>query len=142
MNERKVTQVRDVMKTEVAIIDGLRTVREALDMMRDRGTTVLIVKKRSEDDEYGMLLVTDIARQVLAEDRAPDRVNVYEIMSKPVITVRPSMDVRYTARMFDNFGLSVAPVLHSGEVLGIVSYDDIVLGTVGEEAPMLPPSAD
>ena len=127
MSEKKVIQVRDVMKTEVAIIDGLRTVREALDMMKDRGTTVLIVKKRSEDDEYGMLLITDIARQVLAEDRAPDRVNVYEIMSKPVITVDPNMDIRYCARLFVKYDLVRAPVVEAGQIIGMMSPYGLVM---------------
>jgi predicted transcriptional regulator len=48
-------------------------------------------------------------------------------MSKPVISVRPNMDIRYTARMFENFGLSMAPVLKRGEVLGVVTYREIVL---------------
>jgi CBS domain-containing protein len=53
-------------------------------------------------------------------------VNVYEIMSKPVIPVDPDMDVRYVARLFDRFGLSIAPVVENGEVIGIVSYTELV----------------
>jgi len=60
-------------------------------------------------------------------DRSPERVNVYEIMTKPVMTVRPNMDIRYCARLFDRFGLSRAPVLKHGRVVGIVSFTDMVL---------------
>ena len=49
-----------------------------------------------------------------------------------MISVRPRMDVRYIARMFDHFGLTLAPVLHSSEVMGVVSYEDIVLHAVDE----------
>ena len=73
------------------------------------------------------MLIADIARQVLALDRAPERVNVYEIMSKPVISVHPDMDIRYCARLFDKFGLSRAPVTKRGVIMGIVSYTDMVL---------------
>ncbi len=72
-------------------------------------------------------MLADIAREVLAKDRAPERVNVYEIMSKPVITVHPDMDIRYCARLFDKFGLSRAPVTKRGQIMGIVSYTDMVL---------------
>ena len=51
-------------------------------------------------DEYGMVLLSDIAKQVLAKDRSPKRVNIYEIMAKPVLSVQPDMDIRYCARMF------------------------------------------
>jgi CBS domain-containing protein len=71
-------------------------------------------------------LLSDIAKKVLARDRASERVNVYEIMSKPVITVDPDMDVRYCARLFDQFGLSSAPVIEDGRVLGVVSYKELV----------------
>jgi len=37
------------------------------------------------------------------------------------------MDVRYCARMFDNFGLASAPVIENGQVMGVVGYNDIVL---------------
>lgn len=125
--ERKVIRVRDVMKHEVDMVDGLTTVAEALGMMKHVETKCLVVNKRHDDDEYGIVLIADIARHVLARDRAPERVNVYEIMSKPVIAVDPQMDIRYCARMFDKFGLSRAPVIEAGRVVGIVSYTDMVL---------------
>jgi CBS domain-containing protein len=87
----------------------------------------LIVKKRHPDDEIGMVLISDIARRVLAPDRAPNRVNVYEIMAKPVISVSPDMDIRYCARLFTRFELTRAPVVENGEVIGIVSMTDLVI---------------
>jgi CBS domain-containing protein len=36
------------------------------------------------------------------------------------------MDIRYCARMFEQFGLSRAPVIENGKVIGIVSFTDIV----------------
>ncbi len=128
MTDRKVVRVRDVMKTQFDMVDGMTTVADALKTMQHVDTKSLIINKRHEDDEYGMLLISDIARQVLAKDRAPDRINVYEVMAKPVITVDPDMDIRYCARLFDRFGLSRTPVVNGGgEVIGIVSFTDMVL---------------
>jgi len=128
MNERKkVVRVRDVMKTQFDMVDGMMTVAEALKTMKHVETKSLIINKRHDDDEFGMLLISDIARKVLANDRAPERVNVYEVMAKPVITVDPDMDIRYVSRLFDRFGLSRAPVLEHHKVIGLVSYSDIVL---------------
>jgi CBS domain-containing protein len=127
MNEKNVTRVRDVMKSGFDMIDGKMTVMDALRTMKHVDTKSLIVDKRHEDDEYGMVLLSDIAKQVLARDRAPERVNIYEIMSKPVISVPPDMDIRYCARMFEQFGLSRAPVIENGKVVGIVSFTDMVL---------------
>jgi len=126
-SEARIVRVRDVMKRKFDMIDGKMTVRDALNTMKHVDTKSLIVDKRGDDDEYGMVLISDIAKQVVAKDRAPERVNIYEIMSKPVVSVDPDMDIRYCARMFEQFGLSRAPVIENGKVIGIVSFTDIVL---------------
>lgn len=127
MSERKIVRARDVMSQDYAMVDGLITIREAINIFKDKQASVLLINKRNENDEYGILLLSDIAKKVLAQDRSPERVNVYEVMSKPVIGVDPQMDVRYCARLFDNFGLSNTPVLQNGEVVGVVGYNQIVL---------------
>lgn len=119
--------VRDCMKTDVTEVDGRLDVLNALKIMKEAGTTSLIVKRRDEYDEYGMLLFSDIAKKVIAKNRAPERVNVYEIMAKPVLMVRPDMEIRYCARMFENFGISHAPVAENGDIIGMVSYYRLVL---------------
>ncbi|NIO42809.1 MAG: CBS domain-containing protein, partial [Burkholderiales bacterium] len=103
MNERKLIRVRDVMKPEYHMVDGMATIEEALHVMREKNTECLIVNKRHEEDEYGLLLISDIARHVLARDRPSERVNVYEIMAKPVLAVPPTMNIRYCARLFTRF---------------------------------------
>lgn len=127
MNAKKVVRVRDVMKPQFDTVEGMATVAEALDTMSHVDTKTLIVRKRHGDDEIGVVVLSDISRQVLAKDRAPDRVNIYEIMSKPVMTVGPDMDIRYCARLFGRFNLSRAPVVERGEVIGIVSLTDLVV---------------
>jgi len=124
---KPITYVRDVMKTGVDIVDGMVTVSDALNQMKYPETRTLIVDKRHDDDEYGVVMFRDVARRVLARDRSPDRMNVYEIMSKPVVSVDPQMDVRYCIKLFDRFGLSRAPVVEDGKIIGLVSYTDIVL---------------
>ncbi len=119
--------VRDCMKTDITEVDGQMDVLTALKTMKKVGATSLIVKRRNDHDEIGLLLFSDIAKDVIAKDRAPERVNVYEIMSKPVLTVRPDMEIRYCARLFERFGVSHAPVIENDKVVGIVSYYLLVL---------------
>ncbi len=127
MSHKEIIRVRAVMKEGYDLVDGQMTVRDALRAMQHYENKSLIVDKRDPDDEYGIVLLSDVAKQVLARDRSPERVNVYEIMSKPVISVRPSMDIRYCARLFEQFGLTRAPVTEHGKVIGIVSFTDMVL---------------
>ncbi|MCV6590482.1 MAG: CBS domain-containing protein [Marinobacterium sp.] len=127
MSDTHLVRVRDVMTHDFAMVDGLNTIKEALQIYKRRDASVLIVNKRHEDDEYGLLLLSDIAKNVLAKDRAIDRVNVYEVMTKPVLGIDPNMDVRYCARMFERFGIGRAPVVENGEMIGVVTYHEIVL---------------
>ena len=124
--QKKIIKARDIMHEQHLELDGMATVKEALDAMKAENATVIIVNKRHEHDAFGIVLLPDIAKKVLARDRAPNRVNVYEIMSKPVLSLDPDMDVRYCARMFDRFGLSNVPVIEDGQVIGIVSYSELV----------------
>ena len=119
--------VRDCMRTDVTEVDGQLDVLSAMKIMKQVGATSLVVKRRDENDEYGLLLFSNVAKKVIAKNRAPERVNVYEIMAKPVLTVRPDMDIRYCARLFENFGISHAPVVENDKIVGIVSYYLLVL---------------
>ena len=123
---KKVIKARDIMHEKHLELDGMATVKEALDAMKAENASVVIIKKRHEHDAFGIVLLADIAKKVLAKDRASKRVNVYEIMSKPVISLAPNMDVRYCARLFDRFGLSHAPVIENDTAIGIISYNELV----------------
>ncbi|RLA39578.1 MAG: histidine kinase [Gammaproteobacteria bacterium] len=125
--QNNIIRVRDVMKADIDIMDGMRTVSEAMKSMKFPDTRTIIVDKRHEDDEYGVVMFRDLAKRVLARDLSPNRVNIYEIMSKPVMSVNPEMDIRYCVRLFDRFGLSRAPVLEHNNIVGLISYTDIVL---------------
>ena len=119
--------VREIMRKDVTFIPGRTSVLEAMRVMKRVEATVLMVEKRDEQDEYGMVSFADIAKKVIARDRAPERVNAYEIMAKPIISIRPEMDIRYCARLFGRFGISQAPVVENDEVIGVVSYYLLVL---------------
>lgn len=127
MKHTELVRVKDVMKTDFDMVEGILTIADALRQAKHLDAECLMVNRRSEDDEYGILLLSDIAKKVLGADKAPDRVNVYEIMNKPVVSVREEMDIRFCARLFEHFGLNLAPVITQGTVVGIVSYRDIVL---------------
>ena len=129
---KKVIKARDIMYEKHLELDGMATVKEALDAMKAENASVVIIKKRHEHDAFGIVLLSDIAKKVLAKDRASKRVNVYEIMSKPVISLDPDMDVRYCARLFDRFGLSNVPVIENDKVIGIVSYNELVFQGLSE----------
>ena len=113
-SEKIVVKIKDVMRSNYLEMDGLKTVKEALIEMKKNNASYVIIQKRHEHDEYGVVMLSDIAKKVLAKDKSPDRVNLYEIMSKPC------------ARLFDSFGLASAPVIDNGNVVGVVGYKALV----------------
>mgnify|MGYP003385121121 CR=1 FL=1 len=123
----KLVQVKDVMTTNTyQITDGMMTVAEGIKLAKEHKINALIIDKRNDHDEYGLVMLADIAKEVLAKDRSPDRVNLYEIMAKPLMSVLPEMDVRYCARLFERFSIHLAPVIENKEIIGMVDYTNIV----------------
>lgn len=128
MNEASYITVADVMTTLIKTIDATATVKDAINMMRDSGVSSLVAERRDASDEYGLIVVSDIAKHVIAENRAPERVNVYEVMTKPVLTVPADMNIRYAVRMLVQFDLSRALVVDQNRSpLGMVTLRDMVL---------------
>ena len=127
MSKKKIIRVRDVMKTDFHTIDGSCTITEAIHLMKQKKTSVLFVNKFHENDEYGVINAGIIARLVLAEERSADRVNVYEINEKPLISVNPNMDIRYCSRLFARYDLMRSPVIENNEIIGVISPVQLVL---------------
>ncbi len=126
-------RVSDVMGSQVQVIDGLATVAEAMALMKRLQISSLVVNRRNDDDELGLIVVSDVARDVIGRNRAPERVNVYEIMSKPALTVRTGMLARYAVRLLVKFQVSRALVVDdAGSPLGLVTLRDLVLGLTPE----------
>lgn len=128
-NPRGRRRVEDVMARELHVIDGLATIGEAIAMMKQHDVSSLVVARRDADDEVGLVEVVDLA-EPLADDRPPDRVHVYEVMSKPVVTLPPGMLARYAVRLLSEQGLSRSVVVDGKrDAVGIVTLRDLVLGS-------------
>ncbi|PHR83530.1 MAG: histidine kinase [Colwellia sp.] len=127
----KLVQVKDAMTTNnYQFADGMMTASEGIKLAKEHNVSTLIINKRDAQDEYGIVMLADIAKEVLAKDRSPDRVNLYEIMAKPLISVLPDMDVRYCARLFERFSIHLAPVIENKEIIGMVDYTNMVFSQV------------
>jgi signal-transduction protein with cAMP-binding, CBS, and nucleotidyltransferase domain len=126
-DNKEIIRARDVMQKKVVFIDGMATAKEAADQMRLEKQLCLIVKKRHPDDAWGIVVVQDFVKGVIVPGRSAENVHVYEIMTKPIITVPADMDIRYVARLIYRAGIRRAAVEENGNVIGIVSLSSMVL---------------
>ena len=122
-----VQRVRDIMLKDVTAVDGVTTVSQALKIMKEKHIQTILVKPRHDEDVIGLMTIRDIARRVIAPMKRLDEVHVYEIMSKPVLTVNANMPITYAARFLTSFNKSWAPVMEKDEVVGVISLNGIVL---------------
>ncbi len=124
MSETKL--VSQIMMPNFKKIDGVTRAAEALKMMKEDNLNAMLIEPRDESDVYGILTLKDIARKVISQRRKLHETHVYEIMSKPVLSVPASMPVPYAARLLTNFNVSYAMVIESNQVVGMVSLNGIV----------------
>ena len=124
MSETKL--VSQIMIPDFKRIDGVTRVAEALKIMKEESLSAILIEPKDESDVFGILTLRDIARKVIAQRRKLHETHVYEIMSKPVLSVPASMPVSYAARLLTNFSVSYAMVIESDQVVGMVSLNGIV----------------
>ena len=67
--------VKDVMWKDVDIVDRNLSVQDGLDTMQYKKTKMLIVDKAHENDEYGVVLIADIAAKVIAKNKSLARIS-------------------------------------------------------------------
>ncbi len=130
MAEKMMTDVRfaragDVMTKDVVSIDGTATVADAVRLMRDESVSSLFVNRRGIEDAWGIVTRKDVVCKVVDPGKDPHEMKVFEIMSKPLVTVSPGLALKYCARLFNSTGIRRAPVFDGKEIVGILSNTDI-----------------
>ena len=127
IDKKSIIRAREVMQKAIVTIDGMATAKEAAAKMKKAKTFCLLVNKRHPDDAWGIVVVQDLVKGVIISGRSPEDVHVYEIMTKPIITVPADMDIRYVARLIYRAGIRRAPVENDGDIVSIVSLSSLVL---------------
>ncbi|MEN8200542.1 MAG: CBS domain-containing protein [Thermodesulfobacteriota bacterium] len=122
-----VIRARDVMYKDIVFIDGMATAGEAAALMRANRISMLLVNKRHEDDAWGIVVIQDFVKGVILPGRSASEVNIYEIMTKPIITVPADMDIRYVARLLSRADIRRAPVEDRGELVGMITLTSLIL---------------
>jgi predicted transcriptional regulator len=125
LSDVRFAKAKDVMTKGYVSIDGSATVAEAVKLMRKENVPCLIVNRRTPEDAWGIITKKDVVTKVVDPGKHSNQVYVYEIMSKPMITVAPGLALKYCARLFKMTGVRRAPVFDGKAIVGTLSLGDI-----------------
>jgi signal-transduction protein with cAMP-binding, CBS, and nucleotidyltransferase domain len=115
----------DVMTKHVVDIQPEATVGDAIEKMREWNVSSLLVRRQDSTDTWGFMSRKDVLEKVVARGLDSDTVHVYEIMTKPVITVPPNCSLRDCAALMVRADIRRVLVFDGQDIVGIVSSSDI-----------------
>jgi CBS domain-containing protein len=119
---------RDIMTGQVVMVEEAITVAEAVTLMNEKKVSSLIVNRLNEDDSYGIITRRDVVNKVVAEGLDPQKIQVSQIMTKPLLTISPNLSIKDVARLMMYTGVRRMPVFDGHQIIGIVSNSDIFRG--------------
>lgn len=118
---RKGTPVSEIMSSPVQTVTEDTTIAEAADVLTTEQIGSLVI---GEDIICGIVTNTDIVRTVGA-DIDPMEAMVTEIMSDPVVTMRPHEAVHVAGERMGHNNVKRLPVTEDGQPVGIVTTTDL-----------------
>ena len=121
-------KVEDVMRSSVVTIEGEYSARQAAKMMEFKGVSSLVVVSKKKIS--GIVTEKDLCTRVIARGRDSEKVKVMEIMSQPVIIVRPDMSLESAVQVMLMQGIKKLPVLggeFGEDLVGILSLTDVAM---------------
>ncbi|HAM35430.1 MAG TPA: signal transduction protein [Elusimicrobia bacterium] len=121
-------KAQEVMHQGCITIKSNATLSEALEKMRKAQVSSLIVEPREPGDAYGILSRRDLVDRAFVP--GPKRFNfsehrVYELMTKPLVTISPGLKVKYAARMMRRANVRRLPVFDGQKMIGMLTDSDI-----------------
>jgi CBS domain-containing protein len=111
------------MTKDVVTIEGDKTVLEAAKVMRMKKFSSLVVTDKGKT--VGIVTERDLVRKVLAEDRDPNKLLIYQIMSTDLITTTPETSIENAAKIMTEQRVRRLPVMKSTKLVGIITASDI-----------------
>jgi CBS domain-containing protein len=106
-------------------------VLEAIKEMAEHSVGALLVMQGEK--LLGVVSERDYARKVILKGRSSNETKVSQIMSSPVLTVRPDQSVNDCMRMMTDNRVRHLPVLDGERVVGVLSIGDLVRTVVEEQ---------
>ncbi|WP_419999429.1 CBS domain-containing protein [Streptomyces boninensis] len=125
-------QVRSVMTSVPVAVGALTAVTEVAHRMRAEDIGAVLVMDGGE--LRGVVTDRDLVVRVIAEGMDPGETTVMSACSADLVTVGPDEPAAHAVRLMREHALRRLPVVHGGEVVGIVALGDLAVGRDPESA--------
>jgi CBS domain-containing protein len=118
--------VREIMETNVVILDETTSVSAAAGIMKTKGISSVLVKDHHSDKIKGIVTERDILYRVVAEAKGTFKVNIGSIMSSPLITIEKETQCIEAITLMREKALRRLPVVDKEKFVGIVTLMSLV----------------
>ena len=116
--------IREAMTANPCSVDAGKSVAYAAKMMRDEDVGIAPIVEG--DRLVGVLTDRDVAVRVVAEGLDPERVKVFEVASRDVVTLDPGQDLDEALRLMARHRVRRLPVVEEdGRLAGVVAQADV-----------------
>ncbi len=116
-------KVEDIMVKEVITIDENSTAKEAAEVMNKFEIGSLIAVKNRK--AIGIVTERDLLKRIVAESKSSAKTRVRDVMSSPLVIVKPDTDLEEAVRMMFQMKIKKLPVVDGKRLVGLVSLTDI-----------------
>ena len=133
-----------IMETNAVIMDGNKTVLDAINQMQEKNAKVVLISHQGE--AIGLVSKSDILFKVAAKNLPLNKVKLREIMSSPVYSLPPHSTLQDALNYMDKYDIKQIIVSTGSTILGIMKrasiYENVqkasmsTVETLTEGAPM------
>lgn len=122
--------VADVMTRRPVIVGPEATITQALDAMRSRGISSVLVSLLPASSEYGIVTMHDIVSKIIKDDLDPDAVRLGDVMTWRLVRASPSWTLQRAAEVMAQARVRRLPVVEGAQLVGLVSDTDLFTALV------------
>jgi CBS domain-containing protein len=116
-------KAEDVMNREVITLDENVSAKKAAEIIAKEGVSAVIVT--ADGKAIGILTERDILKRIVVEDKNSVETKLREIMSSPLVTIGPSVDLEEAARIMFEKKIKNLPVINDNRLIGLINLQDI-----------------
>jgi len=123
-------KIQRIMSENVETIAPDVSISDAASLMSSKLIGCLIVVEG--DDVVGILTERDVLSKITAEGREAKKVKVREVMTSPVISAYPDLEIEEAIKTMGDKKIRRLPVVKDGKLAGVITSTDIIFGLRSE----------